>query len=181
MGDKIRVFCPSCKTILEVPTVFSENNTRFSCPQCGFNAPFNSYGRLNADIFSQGAGLGHEDSTFVSSNPTDATECFTDCKCEEGVLVRCNDKEVISLPIGVHFIGREMLNPEDLCISRRHCAIEVSRSGQRMKYVYYDTEAKNASYVNGKRLDKGMKVVLSFGDELRMGRTAFMFEKKKNK
>lgn len=181
MSAKIRVFCPSCKTILEVPTVFSENNTRFSCPQCGFNAPFNSYGRLNADIFSPGAGLGHEDSTFVSSNPTDATECFTDCKCEEGVLVRCNDKEVISLPIEVHFIGREMLNPEDLCISRKHSAVEVSRSGQRMKYVYYDTEAKNPSYVNGNKLDKGMKVVLNFGDELRIGRTAFVFEKKRNK
>ena len=58
--------------------------------------------------------------------------------------------------------------------------MEVSRSGQRMKYVYYDTEAKNASYINGKRLDKGMKVVLNFGDELRMGRTAFVFEKKGN-
>lgn len=180
MSAKIRVFCPSCKTILEVPAGFAEKNTRFPCPQCGFNAPFNSYGRLNADIFSQGAGLGHEDSTFVSSNPTDATECFTDCKCEEGVLVRCNDRKAISLPMGLNSIGRERLNPEDLCISRRHSAIEVSRSGQRMKYVYYDTEAKNASYVNGKRLDKGMKVVLSFGDELRMGRTAFVFEKKGN-
>ena len=181
MRAKIRVFCPSCKTILEVPAGFAEKNTRFPCPQCGFNAPFNSYGRLNADIFSQGAGLGHEDSTFVSSNPTDATECFTDCKCEEGVLVRCNDKKVISLPIGVHFIGREMLNPEDLCISRKHSAVEVSRSEQQIKYVYYDTEAKNPSYVNGNKLDKGMKVVLNFDDELRIGRTAFVFEKKRNK
>lgn len=180
MGDKIRVFCPSCKTILEVPTVFSENNTRFSCPQCGFNAPFNSYGRLGAGMLSSEAGFGHADSTIASNDGAGATECFADCKCEEGVLVRCNDKEVISLPIGVHFIGREMLNPEDLCISRKHSAVEVSRSGQRMKYVYYDTEAKNASYINGKRLDKGMKVILNFGDELRIGRTAFVFEKKGN-
>ena len=167
MGDKIRVFCPSCKTILEVPTVFSENNTRFSCPQCGFNAPFNSYGRLNAGMLSSEAGFGHADSTIASNDGAGATECFADCKCEEGVLVRCNDRKAISLPMGLNSIGR-------------HCAVEVSRSGQRMKYVYYDTEAKNASYINGKRLDKGMKVVLNFGDELRMGRTAFVFEKKGN-
>ena len=107
MGAKIRVFCPSCKTILEVPASFADKNTCFSCPQCGFNAPFNSYGRLSADIFSPGAGLGHENSTFVSSNPTDATECFSDCKCEEGVLVRCNDRKAISLPMGLNSIGRE--------------------------------------------------------------------------
>ena len=180
MGDKIRVFCPSCKTILEVPTAFSEKNTRFSCPQCGFNAPFNSYGRLNAGMLSSEAGFGHADSTIASNDGAGATECFADCKCEEGVLVRCNDRKAISLPMGLNSIGRERLNPEDLCISRRHCAVEVSRSGQRMKYVYYDTEAKNASYINGKRLDKGMKVILNFGDELRMGRTAFVFEKKGN-
>ena len=131
-------------------------------------------------MLSSEAGFGHADSTIASNDGAGATECFADCKCEEGVLVRCNDKEVISLPIGVHFIGREMLNPEDLCISRKHSAVEVSRSGQRMKYVYYDTEAKNASYINGKRLDKGMKVILNFGDELRIGRTAFVFEKKGN-
>ena len=181
MGDKIRVFCPSCRTILEVPPAFLEKNTRFACPQCGFNAPFNSYGRLGAGMLSSEAGCGHADSTLVNRNTAEATECFADCKCEEGVLVRSNDGKAISLPMGLNPIGRERLNPEDLCISRRHCAVEVSRSGNRIKYVYYDTEAKNASYVNGKRLDKGMKVVLNFGDELRMGMTAFVFEKKGNK
>ncbi len=132
-------------------------------------------------MLSSEAGFGHADSTIASNDGAGATECFADCKCEEGVLVRCNDKEVISLPIGVHFIGREMLNPEDLCISRRHSAVEVSRSEQQIKYVYYDTEAKNPSYVNGNKLDKGMKVILNFGDELRIGRTAFVFEKKRNK
>lgn len=181
MGDKIRVFCPSCRTILEVPTAFSEKNTRFSCPQCGFNAPFNSYGRLNAGMLSSEAGFGHADSTIASNDGAGATECFADCKCEEGVLVRCNDRKAISLPMGLNSIGRERLNPEDLCISRRHSAVEVSRSEQQIKYVYYDTEAKNPSYVNGNKLDKGMKVILNFGDELRIGRTAFVFEKKRNK
>lgn len=132
-------------------------------------------------MLSSEAGFGHADSTIASNDGAGATECFADCKCEEGVLVRCNDRKAISLPMGLNSIGRERLNPEDLCISRRHSAIEVSRSGQRMKYVYYDTEAKNPSYVNGNKLDKGMKVILNFGDELRIGMTAFVFEKKKNK
>lgn len=132
-------------------------------------------------MLSSEVGFGHADSTIASNDGAGATECFADCKCEEGVLVRCNDRKAISLPMGLNSIGRERLNPEDLCISRKHSAVEVSRSGQRMKYVYYDTEAKNASYINGKRLDKGMKVILNFGDELRIGRTAFVFEKKRDK
>ena len=117
MDDKIRVFCPSCRTILEVPTVFSENNTRFSCPQCGFNAPFNSYGRLNAGMLSSEASFGHADSTIASNDGAGATECFADCKCEEGVLVRCNDGKAISLPMGLNSIGRGRLKAKTFLIS----------------------------------------------------------------
>ncbi len=176
MSGKIRVFCPSCKTILKVSTDYERNNTRFGCPCCGFNAPFSSYGKIN---FKDGAQnkFSDADATDVFEQTTDTTINTKNLTAHKGVLVRCRDNKTISLPMGHVSLGREILNPDDLYISRNHSAMEIIPSNGQVKHVYYDTSARNPTHINGVRLERGMKAVLCFGDKIRIGRTMFILQK----
>lgn len=189
-SEKKRVFCPSCNTVLDVPSAFERNNTTFECPRCGFRAPYNSYGKFaeggapSSGGFSGGAKANPNNSNADS----DATDCETLSSDETeitqndkpsksvGILVRQSDGKPFALQFGENRLGRERLCAEDAFISRRHSVVEVSRAGSVVKHVYYDTEAKNRTKLNGKVLECGMKAVLCAGDEIIIGKTKFIFQ-----
>lgn len=168
MSKKVRVFCPSCRTLLDVPEEFQKTNAGILCPQCHFQAPFNSYGKINSSN-------GVVNNNSPEEPPTDVIETPKYTSSPKAFLVRKNDKARIFLPRVTTPLGREILNPNDVFISRQHSQIEIRQSGTRVGFVYRDTEAKNPTQINGKAIDKETKVFLNSKDELRIGKTTFVF------
>lgn len=189
-SEKKRVFCPNCGTVLDVSAAFERNNTAFDCPRCGFRAPYNSYGKFteggkpSSGGFSGGGKTDPEipnadsDATDSETLSSDDTEIAAKDKSlrEVGILVRQSDGKPFALQPGENILGRKTLCPEDTFISRKHSVVEVSRMGGVVKHIYYDTEAKNRTRLNGRMLECGMKVVLNRGDEIIVGKTKFIFQ-----
>lgn len=79
---------------------------------------------------------------------------------------------VISLQAAKVTIGRALANTvvlSDDPVSAEHCRIE--RDGSAFRLV--DLDSTNGTWVNGNRVDN---VILRRGDQIRVGRTTFVFE-----
>ena len=63
---------------------------------------------------------------------------------------------------------------DDRSISRQHAKVRVERSGEEVRYVMHDLATDNGTYVNGSR---SLPVELKNGDQIRLGRTEFIFKR----
>lgn len=59
----------------------------------------------------------------------------------------------------------------DSYISRRHAQI-IREEG---KFIFEDTGSSNGSFINGARMEKGIRQVLKNGDHVKLGRTEMIF------
>lgn len=64
---------------------------------------------------------------------------------------------------------------EDLGVSRNHAFVDIDNNGH---YILVDLGSSNGTIVNGKTLEKDATYYLVEGDEIQVGQTTFVFEKR---
>ena len=172
MNSTVRIKCPKCSALLEVRNAKDEGVKAIRCPKCNSMLQVR-FGARKAE--QTPVSQGREDDLGVETllGGEQYSQAFLVCQgvkyeLHEGqnVVGRSSSKSVadIQLPTG------------DVYMSRSHANVLVVKTESgRLKCILSNGSNKNPIYVNDVKLEKSDEVVLSEGDELKMGNTTVTF------
>lgn len=159
VGEMYKVKCPHCNRQemgLKNPKAGRIN---FACPYC--------HGKLVAEFRSP-------------------TVPIAPAPLANGKLVLLKKgwlNKTYPLPVGKHTIGRydnneksEIMVANDSSMSRRSVEIDVSNTGNGLRFKMTVLKATNPVLHNNQALTAGEAVSLNFGDSIILGKTKFRFE-----
>lgn len=152
----IYVKCPKCGRVLQIQNQPGIEHMFVTCPVCGTRSPLSACKRVVK-------------------------------KCEDTVLFQHKVDKVFlvdnamgnsyELPLGCNSVGRAhatslanvQITTTDKGMSRVHSVINVIRTNSgNLRCVISNANNKNATYVNGEKLEDGDEIVLHDGDIVRM-------------
>jgi transcription elongation factor Elf1 len=183
MMQKARIKCPKCGTLLEVENPTGELQKTVECMSCkarlivkfGRESEKTQNGSESYESMlnrrSRGKYEEEEDEeefgTSIMSGIADTTI---------GKLKYQSD--LYTLQMGINTIGRmastskasEQIATPDRSMSRLHSVIEVSRMFDgSVRAIIRNADNKNRTFVGGQELIDGDRIVLNYGDVIRMG------------
>ncbi|MBQ6063165.1 MAG: FHA domain-containing protein [Prevotella sp.] len=172
MNSAVRIKCPKCSATLEVRNAQGEGVKNIRCPKCGSTLQVR-FGARKTEQQSIPLDVNDELGVETQFGGEVFTRAFLVCQgiryeLREGqnVVGRSSSKSVadIQLPTG------------DVYMSRSHANILVVKTGSgRLKCILSNGNNKNPIYINDVKLEQSDEVVLSEGDELKMGNTLVTF------
>ena len=155
----IDIKCPNCGKVLRLKNQPGIERMFVPCPACGIRTPFSACERV------------------VKSRADKATQLPSFLKADKVFLVDCATGASYELPLGCNSIGRAhatssadvQISTTDRGMSRVHSVINVVKTNSgNMRCVISNANNKNATYVNGEKLEDGDEIVLHDGDIVKM-------------
>lgn len=185
-----RVTCTNCGVELSVKNSKNETLKIITCPKCSVKLkvnfpPVTDQEPLQAKTVLVntpsgesptvlGGGLGQSGETQYVAKPIQQKRYYLSYNGNR-----------YPLRIGQNTVGRKaassaahvQIETSDLYMSRRHVCIEVLQLGDgNNKVLISNDKNKNATYVNGNLLNKGDRVVLTDGTQIKMGNTIVTYK-----
>ena len=164
METMIDIKCPKCGKVLRLQNQPGIERMFVPCPVCGTRSPFSACERV------------------VKKQVDKATELPSSLKADKVFLVDCATGVSYELPLGSNSIGRAhatstanvQITTTDRGMSRVHSAINVIKTNSgNLRCVISNANNKNATYVNGEKLEDGDEIVLHDGDIVKMSVSVF--------
>lgn len=180
-NDSLRIKCPHCGAVLIVKKMPGLETKNIPCPICKNVHKFTEY-----QVPRQSASSDNGEPTLTSGETTagDHTQAVGDRAWVIGRLRQKGHSGDYKLSLGMNTLGRAaqtshatvQIKTDDGYMSRMHGAIEVNKlpSGGYVHY-YSNTENKNPTYINGIKVEKGDRIILSDGDVVKMANTELTF------
>lgn len=160
----IYIKCPKCGKVLGLKNQPGIERLFVPCPACGTRSPFASCERV------------------VKKQVDKATELPSSLKADKVFLVDSATGSSYELPLGSNSVGRAhatstakvQITTTDRGMSRVHSVINVVKtSSGNLRCFISNANNKNATYVNGEKLEDGDEIVLHDGDVLKMSVSEF--------
>lgn len=176
MSQTIKIKCPSCGAILNIKEQAGLEKASVTCPICKEKALFTDYAKV-IERDSEATELPHG---FKSkSESEDATLYGNAIQNAKGCLIEKSGKRW-ALHAGVNTVGRKLQSgvqqvdipitdyhagtSEERKMSRSHAKIEVVRlANGGCKYLLYNWQNKNYTYISGEPINSADKIVLHNG------------------
>lgn len=180
-NESLRIKCPHCGAVLLVKKMPGLETKNIPCPICKNVHKFTEY-----QVPRQPASTAGDDPTLPSGDTkgSDHTQPVGDRAWGIGRLRQKGYPGDYKLSLGMNTLGRAaqtshatvQIKNDDGYMSRMHGAIEVTKlpSGGYVHY-YFNTENKNPTYINGVKVEKGDRIILSNGDVVKMANTELTF------
>lgn len=165
--ETIDIKCPKCGKVLRLQHLPGIENKIVPCPVCGARTPFLQCVKVQ------------------SVKPVDDTELPSSLKKSKVFLVDRLNNRSYELPLGRNSVGRAhetstanvQINTADKGMSRVHSVIEViSTASGNIRCIISNAKNKNATYVNGEKLEDGDELYLEDGDTVKMSVSEFRIE-----
>lgn len=165
--ETIDIRCPKCGKVLRLQLIPGLEHKIVPCPVCGTRTPFSQCSRVQP------------------SKPADDTELPASLKKGKAFLVDKLTHRSYGLPIGRNTVGRAhetstagvQIDTADKGMSRAHSVIEViSTASGNTRCIISNAKNKNATYVNGEKLEDGDELFLEDGDTVKMSVSEFRIE-----
>ncbi len=159
--------CPNCGKKLCVKSVPGIENFKVPCPACGVLTPFLQYEQ------------------FSMKRQDRDTELPLNLEVSRVRLVDNNTGRTYELPEGRNSVGRAhvtstaevQLVTTDMGMSRVHSTIQVIKTASgAMRCVISNANNKNATYINGEKLEGEDELYLQNGDIIKMSHSEFTVE-----
>ena len=173
MNSTLKIKCPNCGAVLTVRNMEGIEAKRVTCPVCKMNHPFTEFKKPTV-------AAPKDDKTDYS----DTELPMADSASSIGRLQDVETGRVYPLRLGTNSIGRKadsssatvQIETEDKKMSRQHITIEVKQlSNGTYKHTLSNAQNKNATLVNGTKLESNDKVVLNGGESKTLARTKLHF------
>ena len=157
--ETIDIKCPKCGKVLRLQNQPGIERMFVPCPACGTRSPFAACERVvrkPADKVTELPSFSKTDSVFLVDSATGIS---------------------YELPLGSNRVGRAhatsqanvQITTTDMGMSRVHSVINVVKTNSgNMRCVISNANNKNATYVNGEKLEDGDEIVLHDGDIVKM-------------
>lgn len=168
---KICLVCPSCRTKLSFNEIPGYQEKIIQCPHCQYKA--------KASVYQSGCAAfgGHGASD-------DATEISMQAKSYDAGQIRVvGGEQTCQLKVGTNVIGRiaksgtaDIQITHDEYMSRRHLQIDVVKTPYGYEHRLVEINSKNLIVLNGKQIERGDILKLTFGDRMVLGKTEVVFE-----
>lgn len=165
--ETLYIKCPKCGKVLAIHRQPGLENMNVPCPVCKNKSPFFQFEKVQPKQ--------HVSDTVLPENlkPTKIS------------LVDCVSGTSYELPVGVNTVGRGhptsaanvQIATKDMGMSRVHSTIEVLKTTTgNLRCIISNALNKNATCINGKKLEDGNKIFLNNGDIVKMSRSEFKVE-----
>lgn len=181
MQNTVRIKCPNCGVILTVKYFQGIEAKAITCPVCKKTNIYTDYKKPVSPNKQTQANHG-EDTTSLNEKTQPGQSPI-------GGIGRIALPEIgkyYQLKTGLNIIGRKaqtssaniQLDTDDRTMSRSHCAIEVKKLSNG-GYIHYlsNSKNKNATYVNGQKLEDGDRIILQGGENIKLGNSTIKFIK----
>lgn len=165
--ETVDIKCPKCGKVLRLQQRPGLENLLVPCPACGTRTPFANCKR----VYLQ-----------PQAEKTELPSHLKACKVQ---LVDRATQRSYELPVGRSSVGRAhatsaadvQIVTADNGMSRVHSTIEVLKtSSGGMRCTISNANNKNATYINGEKLEDGDEIYLNDGDVVKMSRSEFSVE-----
>lgn len=154
--ETIDIKCPKCGKVLRLQNQPGIERMFVPCPACGTRSPYAACERV----------VKASEKTVLLTSEVDKV-----------FLADCATGISYELPLGCNSVGRAHVTSQanvqittaDRGMSRVHSVINVVKTGSgNMRCVISNANNKNATYVNGEKLEDGDEIVLHDGDIVKM-------------
>lgn len=174
----ISVVCPNCRSRLSIQDVPGIQDKMLACPICKYKAKVSLYQMGQAGKGGQGA----------SDEATQLPGAFIQqIKTDTGQMRVIQTGQICELRLGSQVLGRlaqsgtadlQIGNDhyKDEYMSRRHVQVDVVKTTQGVEHHLVEIGSKNIIQLNGKDIQRGDEIILSFGDKLTLGKTDIILE-----
>lgn len=165
--ETVDIRCPKCGKVLRLQRLPGIENKIVPCPVCGTRTPFSQCGKVQAP------------------KETCDTELPASLKKGKAFLVDRLNNRSYELPLGRNVVGRAhatssanvQIVTDDKGISRSHSVIEVINTASgKTRCIISNAQNKNATYINGEKLEDGDELYLKDGDIVKMSISEFCIE-----
>ena len=174
----ISVVCPNCRSRLSIQDAPDIQDKILPCPICKFRAKVSVYQIGQAGKGGQGAS---DDDTQLPGS------LLQQMKTDTGQMRVVQTGQICELRMGSQVLGRLAMtgtadmqigsdNYRDEYMSRRHVRIDVVQTPHGIEHRLIEIGSKNIILLNGSAIQRGDEIVLSFGDELTLGKTQVVLE-----
>lgn len=176
----IKIKCPNCGKVLIVQDDPSNATKNVVCPVCKVKNPFSSFKNvIPAPI---------EDKTELSKKQSDDKTVIRSCMNNKGTGFLLDEYSRRKYPLseGVNLIGRLpkqsvpvadiAIVTDDSGLSRKHLNIEVVRGMDgNVRHWVSNAENKNPTFINGRKMEDGDRIVLYDGYMISSSDTVLSF------
>lgn len=179
--ETLKIKCPHCGGTLTIKKIPNLENKIITCPLCNKKNLFVNFLQVSQQpkpVSDETQPGGMSDKTL----PGDKTHLGFKYDTV-GRLVQNGCKQYI-LHEGLNVVGREakssvanvQISTDDGYMSRSHASIEVLRAANgNVIHTLSNAANKNATYVNGQKVEQGDRIVLNNGDTIKMANTVLRF------
>lgn len=171
----MKLSCPKCQKTIVIPEEKlpkDKEKAMVKCPGCQQTLVF------QVPRTTRPPAVEEERTIIETSSRTSSAE--------SAKLVNVATGEEFVLKTGCNIIGRkaDIVIRGDPYISRKNCQIEVKKVGADVAFILVDDgsfndtgeSSANGTFHNGARLTKYDKILLSDGDNIRLGHTELVFK-----
>ncbi len=167
----IRIKCPVCGTVLEVPDDPANAEKSVRCPNCRQRNPFKDFKSVAPRPLPP-----EEDETQTEKMRDDEAGYLWDRVTDRRYPLRKGKQLVGRRPHNKPPKADIAIETEDQGISREHLYIDVMAGRDGRFHVYVsNARNKNATEINGKKLKDGDILGLRHGDVIRMNETPLTY------
>ena len=174
----LSVVCPNCRSRLSIKDVPGIQDKMLGCPICKYKAKVSLFQLGQAGQGGQGAS--DEATRLPGLAPKPA-------RMDMGQLRILPTGQICELKMGSQVLGRLAQSGtadlqigcdtyKDPYMSRRHVQLDVVRTANGVEHHLVEIGSKNPILLNGKEIQRGDVIVLSFGDKLTLGKTELVLE-----